>query len=56
MREILVQWIPSCIVLTMAVLLVRGLLGKHISASLRYALWAVVLARLLIPVQHFYKS
>ena len=53
MREILVQWIPSCIVLTMAVLLVRWLLGKHISAGLRYALWAVVLARLLIPVQLF---
>ena len=43
------QWIVSSCVLILVVLLLRILLGRHISARLQYALWAVVLIRLLAP-------
>ena len=45
----LLEWIVSAGVLIFVVLILRSLLGRHISASLRYALWAVVLVRLLVP-------
>lgn len=37
-----------------AVLLLRGLFGKRLSAGVRYALWGLVLARLLLPVTFFH--
>ena len=49
----LIQWAVTSSVLILAVILVRTLLGKRMGAGLRYALWAVVLLRLLIPVQLF---
>ncbi len=42
-------WVISSSVLILIVLLVRALFGKRMSAGLRYALWALVLVRLLIP-------
>lgn len=47
------EWALTSCFLILAVLLLRAVLGKHISAGLRYALWAVVLVRLLVPVQLF---
>lgn len=47
------EWALTSTLLILAVLALRGLLGKRVSAGLRYALWAVVLARLLVPVQLF---
>ena len=44
------EWVLSSSVLILVVLVLRTALGKRISARLRYALWAVVLLRLLIPV------
>ncbi len=45
------EWIiTSCVVIT-AVLLLRFCFGDRIGAKLRYALWLIVLLRLLIPVQ-----
>ncbi len=49
----LFQWAVTSSILILAVALVRALLGKRVGAGLRYALWAVVLLRLLIPVQLF---
>ncbi|WP_165226336.1 M56 family metallopeptidase [Aquisphaera insulae] len=37
-------------ILVLAVVLIRALLGKRLTAAMRYALWGVVLARLLLPV------
>ena len=47
------EWILSSCLLILAVLLLRKTLGSKISAGLRYALWLVVLLRLLVPVQLF---
>ncbi len=47
------EWIISSSVLIAAVLLGRFLLRGRISLRLQYALWAVVLVRLLLPVQIF---
>ena len=47
------EWILSSCLLILAVLLLRKTLGGKISAGLRYALWLVVLLRLLVPVQLF---
>ncbi|MBQ7231000.1 MAG: hypothetical protein IJX04_08920 [Oscillospiraceae bacterium] len=47
------EWILSSSVLIAAVLLGRFLLRGKISLRLQYALWAVVLVRLLLPVQLF---
>ena len=47
------EWIISSSVLIAAVLLGRRLLKGKISLRLQYALWAVVLLRLLIPFQIF---
>lgn len=47
------EWIMSSCMVILAVLALRAGLGKRISAKLRYALWALVLVRLLLPVQLF---
>ena len=47
------EWIASSSLLILAVLFLRAVLGKRISAGLRYGLWSVVLARLLVPVSLF---
>ena len=47
------EWILSSSILIAAVLAVRILLRGRISLRLQYALWAVVLVRLLVPVQLF---
>lgn len=53
MTTVLTEWVASASALILVVLLLRGLLGKRISAGLRYALWAVVLVRLLAPGSPF---
>ena len=53
MTAMLIEWVATASFLILVVLLLRGLLGRHISAGLRYALWAMVLVRLLVPVQLF---
>ena len=47
------EWIISSSILIAAVLLGRFLLRGKISLRLQYALWAVVLVRLLVPLQLF---
>lgn len=47
------EWILSSTILIAAVLAVRFLLRGRISLRLQYALWAVVLVRLLVPAQLF---
>lgn len=47
----MVEWFVSSSVLIALVLAVRAVLGKRLGAAARYALWLVVLVRLLIPVQ-----
>lgn len=47
------EWIISSSVLIVAVLLGRFLLRGRISLRLQYGLWALVLIRLLLPVQIF---
>lgn len=42
-------WVISSCVLIAAVIAVRAAFGKKLSAGLRYALWGLVLIRLLIP-------
>lgn len=42
-------WIITSSVLILAVIAIRQVFGKKMSAGLRYALWAIVLLRLLIP-------
>lgn len=44
-------WIFSSCITILAVLLIRFCFGERLHAGLRYALWLVVLVRLLIPVQ-----
>ena len=43
------QWIISSSLLIAAVLFIRAFAGERLSARLRYALWGLVLLRLLIP-------
>lgn len=45
----MMEWIIDSSVLILVVLLVRQLLKNRIGPRLRYALWAVVLVRLLLP-------
>lgn len=47
----MVEWFISSAVLIVLVLALRRALGKKLSAAARYALWLVVLARLLVPAQ-----
>ncbi len=42
-------WVVSSSTLILAVLLLRAVFGKKMSAGMRYALWGLVLIRLLIP-------
>lgn len=42
-------WVISSSVLILAVILIRAIFGKRMNAGLRYALWGLVLIRLLIP-------
>ena len=42
-------WIISSCVVILAVIALRAIFGKKLSAGLRYALWGLVLLRLLIP-------
>ena len=53
MAVMLVEWVFTSAFLILVVLALRAALGKRVSARLRYALWAVVLVRLLVPVQLF---
>ena len=46
-----ISWALTSCLLIAVVLLLRFALGRKISARLRYALWLVVLVRLLIPAQ-----
>ena len=48
-------WVITSSALILAVLLIRLIFGKRMSAGIRYALWAVVLIRLLVPGT-FFKS
>ena len=45
------EWIISSSVVITAVLLIRFCFKERIGAKLRYALWLIVLVRLLLPVQ-----
>lgn len=45
----MVEWIASCSILITAVLLLRLIFRNKISKRLQYALWALVVLRLLIP-------
>lgn len=44
-----IVWVASSCAMILAVILIRAVFGKRMSAGLRYALWALVLLRLLIP-------
>ena len=50
MKPMLMEWVLTSALLILAVVALRALLGRRISAGLRYALWAVVLIRLLVPL------
>lgn len=47
------EWVLTSTFLIVVVLCLRAILGKHIDARLKYAVWAVVLVRLLVPMQLF---
>ena len=47
-------WVLSSSVLILAVIVIRALLGKRIGNGVRYALWGLVLLRLLIPGTAFH--
>ena len=49
----MMEWIASSCFVILAVVALRAVLGGRIRASLRYALWGLVLVRLLVPVQLF---
>ena len=49
--EVLIRWALGTSLLILLVLALRLLLRDRLSARVRYALWAVVLLRLLIPFQ-----
>ena len=53
MTMLLLEWVITSIFLILTVLALRAAFGRRVSARLRYALWAAVLARLLVPVQLF---
>lgn len=53
MMTMLLEWVFTASFLILTVLLLRWVFGRRVSARLRYALWAVVLVRLLVPVQLF---
>ena len=49
--KILTEWAVTSSILILIVTALRALLKERLSARARYALWAVVLVRLLVPVQ-----
>ncbi len=53
MTIMLLEWVCTASFLILAVLALRAAFGRRVSARLRYALWLVVLVRLLVPVQLF---
>ncbi len=53
MRAFLWNWVLTASALTAAVLFLRAAFGRRIGARVRYALWALVLARLLVPGQFY---
>jgi len=53
MSVLLLNWVLTASLLTAAVLLLRAVFGRRIGARTRYALWALVLVRLLLPGQFF---
>ena len=53
MRPAPVLWALTSALLILAVILLRAVFGKRVGAGVRYALWGVVLLRLLAPVQLF---
>lgn len=53
MAVMLLEWVFTSTFLILVVLALRAALGARMHARLRYALWAVVLLRLLVPVQLF---
>ncbi|MDE6589147.1 MAG: M56 family metallopeptidase, partial [Oscillospiraceae bacterium] len=53
LTQMLMEWALTSAALILVVTALRTLLGKRVSAGLRYALWMVVLVRLLVPVQLF---
>ena len=53
MRQTLVSWAATSCFLILAVIALRAAFGKRMGAGLRYALWGLVLLRLLVPVQLF---
>lgn len=53
MTSFLWNWVLTASLLIAAVLLLRAVFGKRISARLRYALWALALVRLLVPGQFY---
>lgn len=53
MTVMLLEWVCTSAFLILVTLVLRAALGKRIGGAMRYALWAAVLLRLLVPVQLF---
>lgn len=53
LTQVLVEWVLTSALLILIVTALRAVLGKRVGAGLRYALWLMVLVRLLVPVQLF---
>ena len=51
MMELLISWCVTSSILLAVFLLLRGTLFRKLSPRARYALWGVVLLRLLVPLQ-----
>lgn len=51
MMELLISWCVTSSILVAVFLLLRGTLFRKLSPRVRYALWGVVLLRLLVPFQ-----
>lgn len=49
----MMEWIISSCVIMLIIITMRGILQGKISPKLQYALWAVVLIRLLVPINFF---
>lgn len=51
MMELLISWCVTSSILLAVFLLLRGTVFRKLSPRVRYALWGVVLLRLLVPFQ-----
>ena len=51
MMELLISWCVTSSILLAVFLLLRGTVFRTLSPRVRYALWGVVLLRLLVPFQ-----